>query len=416
MVWTMGLHDLGFEIERAKGELPPHARAVLVIATFTTALAFSVILPSLPSKVALAAGSIDAGILSLHTGLIAGIYTLSAFMAAPVLGRLSDTWGRRPILVMGLTSFCGSLVIFEFADDLLSIYFARAIGGFGSGAVTPVSFALIGDFAPDDGWRARRFAWMSAATMTGFMTGPLLGGLALPSLGAASSILHYPLIWLAGSAFLSAIVLGFVVPARRSRELDVITPNVASDGPGAMTTLKLLWLAAIIAGCVAAFDLALTLQGAFVPNGGAAAVMLLAQTARFSPLVRPHATRWMIAPALGLATFPSLTGATVTLVGIGLVAAAGVAAPAITHWTSVVAGDHQGQELGRWTAATSLGQAVGSASAGLLVSQGFNLAVFAFSAVASVIGMLLALPLAGKLARPNVDHSALARIAPGRPR
>jgi hypothetical protein len=83
MVWTMGLHDCGFEMERVKGELPPHARAVLVIATFTTALAFSVILPSLPSKVALAAGSVDAGILSRHTGLIAGIYTLWAFMAAP---------------------------------------------------------------------------------------------------------------------------------------------------------------------------------------------------------------------------------------------------------------------------------------------------------------------------------------------
>jgi MFS family permease len=127
--------------------------------------------------------------------------------------------------------------------------------------------------------------------------------------------------------------------------------------------------------------------------------------------LQPH-----VRAALGLATVPALTGVTVTLVGVSLVAVAGVASPAITYWTSVAAGDHQGQELGRWTAATSLGQAVGSASAGLLMSQGFNLAVFAFSAVASAIGMLLALPLAGKLARPNVDHNALARIAPGRPR
>jgi MFS family permease len=179
-------------------------------------------------------------------------------------------------------------------------------------------------------------------------------------------------------------------------------------------TLKLFWLAAIIAGCVAAFDVVLTLRGSFVASQGTAfvalvlaecsAVMLLAQTALFSSsLVQPHATKWLIAPALGglalgLAIFPALTGTAAVVLGVGLVAAAaGIAAPAITYWTSLVAGEHQGQQLGRWTAVTSLAQALGSAAAGLLVSQGLDQSVFVFSAVTALVGMLLALPLSGTL-------------------
>ena len=400
--------------DRSDEELSLTVRAALVLSAFTTALAFSVILPSLPARVAILANAVDTKTISRHTGLITGIYTLSVFISAPVFGKMSDRWGRRSVLVMGLTGFSGSLVVFEFADSLLSIYLARILGGLGSGAVTPVALALIGDFAPDDGWRARRFAWMGAATMTGFMTGPFLGGSVFSGSGSLSSTAQYWLLWPAGFALLSAVVLAFAIPLRTPPSSVLCRRNVLPGLIRRAMTLKLFWLAAIVAGCVAAFDVVLTLRGSFVASQGTAfvalvlaecsAVMLLAQTALFSSsLVQPHATKWLIAPALGglalgLAIFPALTGTAAVVVGVGLVAAAaGTAAPAITYWTSLVAGEHQGQQLGRWTAVTSLAQALGSAAAGLLVSQGLDQSVFVFSAVTALVGMLLALPLSGIL-------------------
>jgi MFS family permease len=400
--------------DRSDEELSLTVRAALVLSAFTTALAFSVILPNLPARVAIVANAVDTKTISQHTGLITGIYTLSVFISAPVFGKLSDRWGRRSVLAMGLTGFSGSLVVFEFADSLLSIYLARILGGLGAGAVTPVALALIGDFAPDDGWRARRFAWMGAATMTGFMTGPFLGGSVFAGSGSLSSTAQYSLLWPAGFALASAVVLAFAIPVRTPPSSVLCQRNVLPGRIRRAMTLKLFWLAAIIAGCVAAFDVVLTLRGSFVASQGTAfvalvlaecsAVMLLAQTALFSSsLVQPHATKWLIAPALGglalgLAIFPALTGTAAVVLGVGLVAAAaGIAAPAITYWTSLVAGEHQGQQLGRWTAVTSLAQALGSAAAGLLVSQGLDQSVFVFSAVTALVGMLLALPLSGTL-------------------
>ena len=101
---------------------------------FTTALAFSVILPSLPARVAILANAVDTKTISRHTGPITGIYTLSVFISAPLFGKMSDRWERRSVLAMGLSGFSGSLVIFEFADSLLSIYLARILGGLGAGS------------------------------------------------------------------------------------------------------------------------------------------------------------------------------------------------------------------------------------------------------------------------------------------
>ena len=92
------------------------------------------------------------------------------------------------------------------------------------------------------------------------------------------------------------------------------------------------------------------------------------------------------------------------VLGVGLVAAAaGIAAPAITYWTSIVAGEHQGEQFGRWTAVTSLAQALGSAAAGLMVSQGSDQSFFVFSAITALVGTLLALPLSGRLTASKTD-------------
>ncbi|MDU6141274.1 MFS transporter, partial [Bradyrhizobium sp.] len=85
--------------------LPLITRGALVLAAFATALAFSIILPNLPSRIAAVSGFDDPATISRHTGFMTAAYTAAIFVSAPYLGRISDGWGRRPVLVLGLAGF-----------------------------------------------------------------------------------------------------------------------------------------------------------------------------------------------------------------------------------------------------------------------------------------------------------------------
>ncbi|MBA7475421.1 hypothetical protein ES707_10791 [subsurface metagenome] len=387
--------------------LPVVTRGSLVLSAFTTALAFSIILPNLPARIAAASGLGDAGAISRHTGLMTAAYTAAIFVAAPCFGRASDIWGRRPVLVMGLAGFSGNLVLFEATSDLLVLYLTRVGAGLCAAAVTPVVLATIGDWSPDESWRARRFAWIGAATMIGFMIGPLLGG-ALPMIISplVRSDAPFALLWPTLLGLISAGWIAFSVPPKSSRTAHLAADNGQDHRETRGISNQLLVLAAIVSGAVAAFDVTLALRGNFVAEGTSyaiglllaecSAVMLVCQVLVFSPLIEPQATRWLIAPALGvlalaLAVAPFINSVAELAVAVGAIAAAaGMAAPIITYWTALVAGRHQGEDLGRWTAVTSLGQSVGSAAAGLFLSQEMSGGIFALLSSAALGGMIMA--------------------------
>ena len=395
--------------------LPLITRGALVLAAFATALAFSIILPNLPSRIAAVSGFDDPATISRHTGFMTAAYTAAIFVSAPYLGRISDGWGRRPVLVLGLAGFSTSLMLFELASDLLLLYMARALAGVSAAAITPVALATVGDWSPDDGWRARRFAGIGAATMIGFMVGPLLGGtLSILSSKQAQLGAGAPLLWPIVLALVSACVIARTVPVTKSAPSSPANTIVLRGTDEPRTSQSLLVLAAIVAGSVAAFDVHLALRGNLGSSASGltiglmlaecSAVMLLAQILVFSPLVPPKATRWLIAPALGmlglaLALASAATTTPALALGVGAIAmTAGVAAPIITYWTSLIAGEHQGEDLGRWIAVTSLGQAVGSAAAGLLLSHGLSNAMFAIASALALTGMIIAAWLAKRLA------------------
>ena len=136
--------------------------------------------------------------------------------------------------------------------------------------------------------------------------------------------------------------------------------------------------------------------------------MFVMQAIVFSPQFKPALTRWLIAPALALLaaalfSIPWASDFTLMLVAIGAVAAsAGILSPILTYWISAKAGSAQGWELGKQTAAASLGVTVGSAAGGLL----FNLAVFhgasfVLTAALAALGFLLSLGLPHLLATAN---------------
>jgi predicted MFS family arabinose efflux permease len=141
-------------------------------------------------------------------------------------------------------------------------------------------------------------------------------------------------------------------------------------------------------------------------------VMFVVQAIVFSPWVKPETTRWFIAPALavlaaGLFLVPRASDFILMLAVIGTVAAsAGILSPILTYWISRKAGRAQGAELGKQTAAASLGVTVGSAAGGLLFDFApLPGASFLLMTLLVVVGILLSLGLPNMLVTRKLGES-----------
>jgi DHA1 family multidrug resistance protein-like MFS transporter len=367
-----------------------HALFSLMSAMFAVAVGYGIVLPVLPFLVERLAQTTEPAALSRHTGLLTGTYTLALFLFAPLWGRASDRHGRRRVLFLGLGGFAVTLTLFALVDSLPLLYLGRFLSGLFASAVAPVVYAVVGDHAPTKEWRAHRFALLNIAGAAGFLIGPMVGGFALVAArqlfaeGAATSI-PAPFFATSGLALLAGLIVWRFVPVRdRLQPERITTPGVRNDRTVLMRLLSISFVTALAVG---AFEVGLSLRGKQVLDLNAyqigmmftecSLVMFVVQALVFSPLVRPDTTRHLFTPSLvilaaGLAAVPFANGYIMMTLAVALVAAsAGILSPLATYWISLGAGETQGAELGRQTAAASLGQAVGSAAGGLL----FDLAI-----------------------------------------
>jgi DHA1 family tetracycline resistance protein-like MFS transporter len=105
---------------------------------------------------------------------ILGIYSLCQLIAAPLWGRLSDRYGRRPILMSSLAGACVSYLLLGFAHDVAALVVARALAGLMAGNIA-AAFAYASDISTP-AQRAKSMGMVGAAIGVGFMLGPALGG------------------------------------------------------------------------------------------------------------------------------------------------------------------------------------------------------------------------------------------------
>jgi MFS family permease len=393
--------------------------AVLMLSVFAVSMGFGVLLPLLPYLIErlLGAGG-DAAQVSRATGLLTGLYTLSLFLFAPAWGRMSDRYGRRSILLIGLIGFSATMLTFAFVENLVAVYAERFLSGMFAAAVTPVALATIGDLAATEEARARRLTFVSLAGISGFLLGPMLGvfiargaGNLLPIVSAAGS-LALPLAGTAVLALLVAVAAMMTVPGTKPGDATPKRDQPASQA-AAWLVPRLLTLAFIVSAGVGVFEVGLALRGKqelgltqyqiAMMFTECSLVMFVVQAIVFSPWVKPETTRWLIAPALavlaaGLFLVPRAPDFTLVLAVIGAVAAsAGILSPILTYWISSKAGKAQGAELGKQTAATSLGVTVGSAAGGLLFDVALPGAPFLLVTALTVFGFLLSLGLPNML-------------------
>ena len=162
--------------EARHGGVPPGTLMALMFAVFTVAAGYGLLLPLLPFLIERLLGpGATGGMISRHTGLLTSVYTLAIFLFAPFWGWLSDRYGRRRILVLGLLGFGASMLVFSLIESLPAVYAERFVSGMFAAAVSPVASATVGDLALSEEVRARRLTFVSLAGVSGILLGPMLG-------------------------------------------------------------------------------------------------------------------------------------------------------------------------------------------------------------------------------------------------
>src|SRR5205807_4411880 len=144
--------------------------AVLMAVAFVDMIGLMLVLPLLP----LYALHLNASATTI--GFLTASFPVAQLLASPVWGRVSDRYGRRPALLVGLTASALAYVVFGFAGALWLLFVSRSVQGLGGGT-TGVAQAYVADtMAPKE--RAKALGWLSAATSAGVIIGPALGSIA----------------------------------------------------------------------------------------------------------------------------------------------------------------------------------------------------------------------------------------------
>ena len=108
-------------------------------------------------------------------GLVMAVYSLGQFIAAPFWGQISDRYGRRPVLMVGMAGAAASYIWLGFADTLWMLFAARAISGIMGGNIS-AAFAYMADITTREN-RAKGMGMVGAAFGLGFIAGPAIGGI-----------------------------------------------------------------------------------------------------------------------------------------------------------------------------------------------------------------------------------------------
>jgi DHA1 family tetracycline resistance protein-like MFS transporter len=178
-----------------------HALLFILITIFIDTVAFGIIIPVLPKLIA-QLGDTAISDAAAYGGLLMFVFALMQFLFAPVIGNLSDRFGRRPVLLVSLTALGIDYIIMGFAPSLVWLFVGRMIAGVAA-ATFATANAYISDIT-DEEERAARFGLIGAAWGVGFVLGPALGGV----LGEFD--LRLPFFAAAGLALLN-VIYGFVV-------------------------------------------------------------------------------------------------------------------------------------------------------------------------------------------------------------
>jgi DHA1 family tetracycline resistance protein-like MFS transporter len=200
---------------------------ILVVAILDI-VAMGIVIPVLPPLIEEFAGSTaDAGWIN---GVFVALWALMQFVASPVIGSLSDRYGRRPVILLSAAGLAADYVLMALAPDLWWLAVGRIVAGITSSSFTTV-YAYMADVTPPEG-RAKAYGLIGAAFGGGFVLGPLIGGV----LGEISPRAPF---WFAAALSSVVFVYGlFVMPESLAPEKRMAFSWRRANPFGALMLLK----------------------------------------------------------------------------------------------------------------------------------------------------------------------------------
>lgn len=347
---------------------------------------------------------------AVGVGLILTIYALAQFIFTPILGSLSDRYGRRPVIITSLVIEAIALALTALASTLPLLFVARFIGGVGSSNIGSAQ-AVVSDVTPPTG-RARGMGLIGAAIGMGFVVGPAIGGVLAP-LGPAVPF------WAAmGVAIVNTLLVALFLPETRKRG---VTAAEAHKGKG-FSVLLAGWQQALrhpvvtrLAIINLLFNVAFTAMEAIYPlfsqhvfgwtamqNGYiftyVGIVIVIMQGGLIGRLVKRFGERTLLIAglimlAIGLGLLPWSTQLGLMLVALGILSAGdGAVTPTISTLLSFASSvDTQGETLGFAQGLAGLGRIVGPLIAGSFYAFAGPGSPFLMGAGLIIVALLIAL-------------------------
>ena len=368
--------------------LRPAQLAWLAAAVFVVSAGYGALMPLLPGWLSPMMPGASATEVARHVGFLSGVYAAGVLVGALLWGVVSDRVGHGRILIIGLIGYVASLLLLlaPGVESVWAIYLLRGTTGFFVAAVIPVVSALVAEYTPEE-QRARRFAWLGAMSLLGFLFGP---GLNVVAAWVGS--------WF-GDAVVSATlsarvvlglsaVLGAVMMLGLARTLPAPRPPAAIARADSATTVQghpvaLLWLNGALMFVLAGFELGIVLQGqqeagqssrqAALMFAECSLVMLAVNALLFfTSLLEKIPARVLIGTGLilamiGLAVLTQHRAEIWMYLGVSFTSAGtGLVLPVIAYLAAGASANQLGTTMGGLAAAAGLGQTLGSAAGGWL--------------------------------------------------
>lgn len=358
--------------------------AIIFVTILIDLIGFGIMIPVLPYYVKLPEFQAS----PFEIGMLFAIYSLMQFIFSPILGGLSDKYGRRPVLFFSLLGTSAAAMVTGLSTTLWMVFIGRMLDGVTGGNISTAQ-AYIADVTTKEN-RARGIGLVGAAFGLGFILGPVIGGL-LSRFGT-----HVPFFFVSGLALTNAISLYFFLPESRKlngNDKRESRPNRLTELFSAFQNSRFGIVVLLYFLTVVAFSIMTTSFAQYTmfrfnydaqQNGyifgfiGFLAIML--QGGLFSRLVKTFGESRLIVvgcfllfaslfavPYVG----PAFGGLTALLIGAGCFSIGNsLSSPALTSVASKEAEEEsQGKALGTLQSAASLARAIGPAMAAFLLND-----------------------------------------------
>lgn len=368
---------------------------LILLSLFVVMLGYGILLPTLPyytERLALK-DNLDTDLINFHIGMLTSIYPLFQLLFVIVWGKLSDKYGRKPLIVIGLIGFVVMNLLTGLATSLTMLYIARIVGGIFTSSVIPVSNAYLSDITSEKR-RTKIMAWSGVAISSGLIFGPVLGGfLSQTNLHFKFSIGVFHLDRFS-VPFILAALLGFVVVLIIGKWLKntEIKRRIASKGNKFSFSLStyfivLLLLSFVMQFVVTLFETVFSIYGkdelAFTSNQVGIGFMLCGSVmAVLQPVFATYGEKilnskqqiilGLLISGVSLIVFPFVSNELNVYLMIIIFAAGGaMVTPNLLSAVSLISKENTGRNISIQSSTNSIGQILGPVLGTWLIAGGF---------------------------------------------